>query len=143
MLLTCSIFSIKVFKVNDMVLSSIGFLGLMLRVIVLASILNPVGYYIAIGFSCSTWMADVGLRSHLSRNVESSELGKIFTLLTIVDGVVPPIASTISSHVFKATIDTFPGLCYYLAAIVCVLSLVIILSIIKINKKNSIPATNL
>ena len=133
----------KVFRVSDMVLAIIGFSGLLLRVVTLASILSATGYYISIAFSCTTWMADVGLRSHLSRNVEASELGKIFTLLTIVDGVVPPIASSISSNTFRVSIDmSLPSLNYILAAIVCVISLVIILIIIKLNKKNSIQLSN-
>lgn len=128
--------TLQVFKVNDMVLACIGFTGLMFRMIVLGTVLSPTGYYVALVFSCTTWMADAGLRSHLSKNVLRSELGRIFTLLTIVDGVVPPIASTLSSHAFRASIDSIPGLCYLLGAFVCVISLAIVSTLMCLNRKS-------
>ena len=119
-----------------MVLAFIGFSGLMVRMVILGTVLRPTGYYIALVFSCTTWMADAGLRSQLSKNVLRSELGRIFTLLTIVDGVVPPIASTLSSHAFRATIDSSPGLCYIFGALVCVISLTIVTTIIWLNRRS-------
>jgi hypothetical protein len=119
-----------------MFLTIIGFLGLMLRMIVLASVLSPTGYYISLAFSCTTWMADVGLRAHLSKLVSPTELGKIFTLLTVVDGVVPPIASSISALVFRRTIDKVAGMCFIYMAIVCVLAQMIALVVIYLKRKS-------
>ncbi|CAG2103819.1 unnamed protein product [Medioppia subpectinata] len=113
---------IRVFKFEDMYLTLIGFCGLMLRMITLGSVLSPNGYYISLAFSCTTWLADVGLRAHLAKLVPTEELGKIFTLLTVVDGVVPPVASSVSAVIFRRTIDDMSGACFYFLAGVCVVA---------------------
>ena len=124
----------KVFKANDLVLSVIGFSGLMLRMIALSSVLSPTGYYLSIGFSCSTWMASIGLKTHLSKIVNDNELGKIFTLLTVMDGIAPTLAATFGANTFKATINSMPELSFIILAVICFVPIITSMVVLFLNK---------
>lgn len=127
------LFTNQVFKANDLVLSVIGFSGLMLRMIALSSVLSPTGYYFSIGFSCTTWMASIGLKTHLSKIVNDNELGKIFTLLTVMDGFAPTMAATFGATAFKLTIDSMPELSFVILAIACLLAIILSIIILAMN----------
>ena len=49
------------------------------------------------------------VRSMVSKIVDPSEIGKIFSLVSSVDSAVPLVVSPALTAIYNATIDTFPG----------------------------------
>ncbi|CAG2174359.1 unnamed protein product [Oppiella nova] len=105
--LTATIILTKLYHFEDMALTVFGFSSLTLKLIILATIVNPVGYYISVAVSGVEWMANVGLRAQLSNLVSPTELGKIFTLLTIIDVVVPPVVNILPNSVGDTRFDNW------------------------------------
>jgi len=54
----------------------------------------------------------VGIKSFFSKIVDHKELGKVFSLIAVIDSVMPLVASAIFTTAFRATIDTMPGFCF-------------------------------
>lgn len=99
-----------------MLISIIGFIGIFGQMTIRGVILSPLGFYISIVVSCTTSLGGVGYRSHMSKIVEPSEVGKVFTLMMAIDSVAPIIASSLLAKLFEATIDTFPSTCFLILA---------------------------
>jgi MFS-type transporter involved in bile tolerance (Atg22 family) len=95
-----------------MLTSIIGYCGYFAQVIIRGIILNPTGYYISLVAGITTHISAIGLKSYLSKIVDQSELGKVFSLMSVLDATAPIIASSLFAYIFKCTIDAFPGLCF-------------------------------
>ena len=68
----------------------------------------------------------ISARTKLSKIVSTDEVGKIFSLSSTMDALVPIIGSLIYSNLFTASISSYPGAIYQFSAFVMVLSLVVI-----------------
>jgi PCFT/HCP family folate transporter-like MFS transporter 1/3 len=99
-------------KVKDTVLALIGLGAYFGQNMIRALMLTETGFYISIFVGGLGSVASVGIRSHFSKIVEHKELGKVFSLMSAIDAVVPLIASSIFTTVFRATMDTMPGLSF-------------------------------
>ncbi len=95
-----------------MLISIIGYSGYFAQVVIRGVILTPTGFYISLVAGITTNISAIGLKSYLSKIVDHSELGKVFTLMAVIDETAPIIASSLFAYIFKRTIDTFPGLCF-------------------------------
>ena len=54
-------------------------------------------------------MASIGIRSYLSKIIAKDELGKIFSLISAIDGSIPLLGSVFFTTIFTQTLDNFPG----------------------------------
>ncbi|CAG2102356.1 unnamed protein product [Medioppia subpectinata] len=125
---------IRIFKCNDMCLAIIGFLSILLQNLILGVILKPTGYYISMGVNCMSSLGNIGYKTHLSKIITPLELGKVFTLVSVVDAIAPIIAAPLFAFVFKNTIDTLPGTCFLILAGVASIPILIALTIDYINR---------
>ncbi|CAG2167426.1 unnamed protein product [Oppiella nova] len=116
---------IKVFKLNDMILAIIGFFGSFMQLIVLALIRTPMGYFIGLVVNCTASLGPIGYKTHLSKIVEPSELGKVFTLMAVIDGFAPIMAASVFTVIFENTIDTSPGISFLILAAIAVIPILI------------------
>jgi len=86
-----------------------------------------IGFYIFLGLASTKWMMFIGgllaigsgmpppcLRSMLSKQVESSELGTMFALVASLEVLETLIASVIFNNIYSATVDWLPGFSYLL-----------------------------
>ncbi|XP_054157800.1 thymic stromal cotransporter protein-like [Oppia nitens] len=108
-----------------MTLAILGFLGSFLEMLALALILNPMGYFVSMIVTTTSSFGPIGLKTHLSKIVDPSELGKVFTLMAVIDGFAPIIAASVFTFVFQMTIDQIPGLCFLILAVFSVIPLAI------------------
>jgi PCFT/HCP family folate transporter-like MFS transporter 1/3 len=60
----------------------------------------------------------IAIRSRLSKIIDDDERGKVFSLMATVESLTPTFASLFYSSVFAATIDTYPGLAFQIAAVI-------------------------
>jgi PCFT/HCP family folate transporter-like MFS transporter 1/3 len=99
-------------KVKDTVLALIGLVSYFGQNMIRALMLTETGFYISIAVGGLGSVTSVGIRSHFSKIVEHKELGKVFSLMSAIDSVAPLIASSLFTTVFRATMDTMPGLSF-------------------------------
>jgi len=99
-------------RTRDAILALIGLGAYFSQNMIRALVLTEVGFYISIVVGSMGSVTSIGMRSHFSKIVDHKELGKIFSLMSVIDSVVPLIASAIFTTVFRATMDTIPGLCF-------------------------------
>ncbi|KAL9955023.1 hypothetical protein ACROYT_G042623 [Oculina patagonica] len=104
----------KIFKLSDLTIAIIG-------------AVISIGFYLSLGLASTKWMMFVGallavasailapcLRSFISKQVESSELGTTFALLASLEVLETLIASIIFNNIYSATVEWLPGFCYFL-----------------------------
>lgn len=104
----------KLFKWSDFVIATAG-----------ASV--TIGFYIFLALSSKKWMMFVAgllaigsampvpcLRSFLSKQVESSELGSLFAVVASLEVVETLLGSLIFNSIYTATVSRQPGFCYFL-----------------------------
>ena len=54
-------------------------------------------------------LASIGVRAYLSKIIDKDELGKIFSLISAIDGSIPLIGNVFFTLIFTQTLDNFPG----------------------------------
>jgi hypothetical protein len=114
---------IKVFHFKDMTLALIGLCAYFGQNMFRGLILSPTGYYIAIIFGALGSVTSVGLRSYLSKIVERTELGKVFSLMSALESISTGLAPAIFTNIFRATIDTIPGICFVINGSLLIVSI--------------------
>ena len=97
---------------KDTMIALIGLIAYFGQNMTRAIILSETGFYISIFVGALGSVTSVGIRAHFSKIVEIRELGKVFSLMSAIDSLVPLIASSIFTTVFNATMDTMPGLSF-------------------------------
>ena len=73
-------------------------------------------------------MITVTIRSQCTKEVDKSEIGRIFSVVGLGQAIVPLIANPLFGLIYKATLQTLPGA--YLLTIVGMLVFVFITSFI-------------
>lgn len=68
----------------------------------------------------------VAARTKISKIVSAEEVGKIFSLSTTMEAIVPMIGSLIYTNIFSVTISFYPGAIYQFSAFIVILSLIVI-----------------
>jgi hypothetical protein len=106
----------QILKIQDTILALIGLTSYLAQNLIRALILSGTGFYISLAAGALGSLISVGIRAHFSKIVDQSELGKVFSLMSAIESVAPAIASAIFSAVFKTTMDSTPGLCFYVIA---------------------------
>lgn len=121
-------------KLNDMMISIIGFAGIFGQMLVRGVILSPFGYYLSIALSCPSSLSTVGFRSHVSKIVDVSEVGKVFTVSMLVGNVAPVIASAVLAKIFELTITEMAGICFIVVSVISFIAIVIAVTILVVNR---------
>lgn len=70
----------------------------------------------------------VAIRSQCTKEVDKSEIGRIFSVVALGQALVPLIANPLFGLIYKATLDSLPGA--YLLCIVVMLVFVLVSSIL-------------
>lgn len=78
----------------------------------------------------------IAMKSIISRFVEADELGRVYSILGILDAFAGFIIPTIYSVIYLNTVESFPGAFYLFGDIFMVASFVIFLVVYVIFKRN-------
>ena len=119
-----------------MIISIIGFSGLFIRMSIRGLILSPFGFYASVVTSVTSSLGSVGFRSHISKIVDVTEVGKVFTIVMVFGHVAPVIASALLAAVFHRTIDSAVGISFIILAFVSLIPIVIAIIMMKISVKS-------
>src|SRR5699024_2005373 len=101
-----------VFKLADLHLSLISFHFIMAQNILRMLSKKMWTFYASLPFYLINSVGMVGIRSYLTQIVEPNELGRIFSMMSAIDALLPLLSSLIFSSMFRITIDTIPNLSF-------------------------------
>ena len=132
----------KVFKLADLTLALIAIHLILIQNLILSVSSSIWTFYIALPFYSVNSLAIVGVRSYISKLVESNELGKTFTCLTVFDSITPFISSIIISPLFSMIIDTQPNLTFVALCISLIVGIGL-LFIVAFRSKRTLEALEL
>lgn len=116
---------VKFFEPNDLEIIVIGITSSTLGWIGVGSITSEYGLYLN-GVTGSLMAAAIsGIRSFLSLIVPGNEIGKVFSIMQLVDTITSFLSPALSSIAFRATISWYPTFTYHCFAIILIISLAI------------------
>lgn len=69
-------------------------------------------FYAGLPFYLLNSLSTVGIQAYITKITERSEVGRIFSLMGVLDALVPLLSSLIFANIFKLTIDSQPNLCF-------------------------------
>lgn len=121
-----SLIFIKKMQLSDDALIIISQLSSFFKNIILGTFLSPAVFFVSILVGSLSGFTPISARTKLSKIVSADEVGKIFSLSSTIDALIPIIGSLIYTNLFSISISTFPGLIYQFSAFVMFLSLVVI-----------------
>ncbi|CAG2178426.1 unnamed protein product, partial [Oppiella nova] len=113
----------KKLKVRDMLLAIIGVVSLLLQCLLRGSWQRPAGLYMSFVAGMFAPISMIAIRSRLSKIIHEDETGKVFSLMATVESIMPSLASVYYSSIFAASIDTYPGLAFQIAAFIFLVKL--------------------
>lgn len=115
----------KKYKVRDMLLAIIGVVSLLLQCLLRGSWQRPAGLYLSFIGGMFGPISMIAIRSRLSKIIHEDEIGKVFSLMATVESITPTLASIFYSSIFAASIDTYPGLAFQIAAFILFIPLIV------------------
>ncbi|XP_063697804.1 proton-coupled folate transporter-like [Culicoides brevitarsis] len=137
---------VNMFKMSDPLLVIIAVFCRLISRILYSFFKNTNTIYLAGGIDMFNSAPVVAIRSVLSKIVEADELGRLYTVMSILETLVNPLATKVYVQILTETLQTAPQSFYFLT--IGLLSLVIMLFIPtyvlvkKIFTKESIEETN-
>lgn len=109
-------------------------------------------FYVFLALASKKWMMFVAglvavgsgmpfpcLRSFLSKQVESSELGTLFAVVASLEVLESLLASVIFNNVYSATVGWQPGFCYYLMSGMLVLPVCLMIWLYILQRRENLP----
>ena len=69
-------------------------------------------FWVSIAFNAINSMGMVGVQAYITKVTDGKEVGRIFSLMTVLDSTIPIISSVVFSQIFQKTIDTMPNLSF-------------------------------
>ena len=104
-------------NLREATLVIIGCMSYSAQNLVRGLVLNAKGFYISIAPGCLGAMGSIGLRTYFSKLVSVKEQGKVFSLVSTVDAIMPLLSVVFFSQIFNATMNTMPGLSFIMIAV--------------------------
>ena len=125
---------VKRFKLSELEILILGLVSSILGLISIGSITNEFGFYGEITIGSLTGTGSPGFRSFLSLIVPANEITKVFSIMNIIDTVLPFAGGTVISAIFRATISSYPSLVYHIFVIPLIMALAVVTRIDVIRR---------
>ncbi|KAJ1348423.1 hypothetical protein KIN20_003719 [Parelaphostrongylus tenuis] len=111
---------------TDATLGCFGLLAKMFSLVLLAFLTNSAMAYSLIIFTCLNRFVATGFRSFISSIIETSEQGKMFSLIALLEGVIGLFASALFNSLYPKTLSFFPGLLYIASCLLLIVPFLIL-----------------
>lgn len=69
-------------------------------------------FYAGLPFYLLNSLSTVGIQAYITKVTERSEVGRIFSMMGVLDSLIPLFSSIIFASIFKISIDSQPNLCF-------------------------------
>ena len=83
--------------------------------------------YVCIPIGAIGSLSVVGTKTHISKIVQKEELGKVMSLMTALDTLVPMFTNPILVLIFNHTLDTYPGTVYQVIALLLLIPILVMM----------------
>ncbi|OQR74126.1 proton-coupled folate transporter-like, partial [Tropilaelaps mercedesae] len=113
----------KGLRVHDLTLSVIGVTSMMLQNFTRGLAVQEWMYYASGILGIAGGVSTIGITSYVSRIVSQKEIARMFSFWAACEAIVPVLGDVMSSQVFNATIDVFPGAPFVISSILLVIAL--------------------
>ncbi|XP_023327444.1 solute carrier family 46 member 3 isoform X2 [Eurytemora carolleeae] len=114
-----------ILKVHDAMIGILATMSKISSLVVIAFATSGTVLFFGACLGCISSLSGIVIRSMLSKCVQPSELGKIYSLLASFEAAVPLFASPLFTAVYNSTIDTFPGATFLVLASIFIVSLML------------------
>lgn len=118
-------FFVNMLKLGDPILVIIAVICRLISRVLYAFSKDFVIIYLAGGIDMFNSAPAVAIRSVLSKIVAVDELGRLYTVMSVLETVISPLAIKAYVQIFTDSLQTFPGAFYFLT--VALLAVVILL----------------
>lgn len=105
---------VEVWKIADPILVMISLACSIIAKPILAITKDFYTIYIATTVEMFNSTRVIAMRSLISKIVGADELGRVYSVMSVIDTVVSPLSVLMYNQVYKETISTFPGTFYFL-----------------------------
>ncbi|XP_022647782.1 uncharacterized protein LOC111268199 [Varroa jacobsoni] len=113
----------KGLRVHDLTLSIIGVSSMMLQNFTRGLAFREWMYYTSGILGVAGGVSTIGITSYVSRVISQKEIARMFSFWAACEAMVPVLGDVMSSQVFNATIDVFPGAPFVISSVLLVLAL--------------------
>ncbi|XP_054706593.1 proton-coupled folate transporter-like [Uloborus diversus] len=124
----------KKMKLGDSTLGFVGSISAISKSLLMGLATNEYLYYIANMIGVLDMLVPLAGRSRISKIVSKDDIGKIFSFLSMVESVLPSLATAAVSQIFNASLDFFPGLVYVILGAISLISVGVFLWITRLPK---------
>jgi MFS family permease len=119
-------------NVNDVMLSIYGLIARITILLMFAFLFSSWWAYMALIPTAFTRFILTGLRAASSRLVEDNEQGKLFSLISVINGIMSIAATLIFNGLYPLTLSFFSGTVFLVVAGLCLIPIILLL---KVHRK--------
>ena len=127
-------FIVKKFKLSELEILIVGLVSNILGLISIGSITNEFGFYGEVTIGSLSGTGSPGFRSFLSLIVPANEITKCFSIINVLDTILPFAGGTAISAIFRATISSYPSLFYLVIDVPLIIALAVVTCIDVIRR---------
>lgn len=77
---------------------------------------SPLAFYVSMILTALSGLVGQGVRAHVSRIASQQEVGKLFSLIAMLEAVMPFVGSAVLTAVLADSISSFPTLVFHVVA---------------------------
>lgn len=119
--------------VHDLALCAIALTGKIISLVANAFVCSNWFAFLIVPLSIFNRFISTALRTTVSQAVEISEQGRIFSVISVADGLVSLGGSLIFNTVYPLTLPSFPYLCFLIIALLLLIPLFLTLYLLRIH----------
>lgn len=102
---------------------STGFLSQLL----IGTFPKPIVYLIALVIGSISGLSTIVMKTKISKLIPKDQVGKIFSVISTIESLVPFLGTLIFSTIFSASVSTYPTLIYHVSAFITLIGLILAL----------------
>ncbi|KAH7636323.1 hypothetical protein HUG17_10293 [Dermatophagoides farinae] len=95
--------------------------------VLIGTFATPTVYLVALVIGSISGLSAVVLKTKISKLIPKDEVGKIFSVISTIESLVPFLGTLIFSTIFSASVSTYPTLIYHVSAAMTLLGLILAL----------------
>uniref|UniRef100_A0A914Q5Y6 Uncharacterized protein n=1 Tax=Panagrolaimus davidi TaxID=227884 RepID=A0A914Q5Y6_9BILA len=114
-------------NINDVMLAIYGFISRVAILLMFAFFFSNWWAYLALIPTAFTRFILTGLRASSSKFVDDNEQGKLFSLISVIEGIMSLGATLIFNGLYPLTLSFFSGTIFLVVAVLCLIPIALLL----------------
>uniref|UniRef100_A0A914Q0H8 Proton-coupled folate transporter n=1 Tax=Panagrolaimus davidi TaxID=227884 RepID=A0A914Q0H8_9BILA len=129
-------------NINDVMLAIYGFISRVAILLMFAFLFSNWLAYLALIPTAFTRFILTGLRASSSKFVDDNEQGKLFSLISVIEGIMSLAATLIFNGLYPLTLSFFSGTIFLVVAVLCLIPIALLLKVhnkMELNEEETTP----